>query len=134
MRKLIAAAGGVAAVLALTIAPSSAMATQQDQVVKISVAGETYQVRLTNQKNIDDALRNLNGDPTAPRIPNGRIVRGSTDINTGWSWHIDPEDFSFADVTMELCDGHPSYVEDGSLTGDRYCPWHATVVSVTPAP
>lgn len=67
------------------------------------------------------------------RIPNGRIVRGSPDVNTGCSWHLDPTDFAWADVAIEVCDGNPQNVEDGTLTSDRYCPWSATVIAVDPA-
>ena len=33
-------------------------------------------------------------------------------------------------MTTEVCDGLPSYVEDGSLTGDYFCPWSAEIVDV----
>ena len=73
--------------------------------------------------------RKLLAGKQAPQIPNGRIARGNGGVNQPWSWHIDPRDFEFADMTIELCDGLPSYVEDGTLTGDRFCPWSAKVVS-----
>lgn len=37
-------------------------------------------------------------------------------------------------MTVEVCDGNPKNVEDGSFTSDRYCPWTTTVVAVDPAP
>lgn len=42
----------------------------------------------------------------------------------------DPSDFEWAEVTTEVCDGLPSFVEDRTLTGDRFCPWAAKVVAV----
>jgi hypothetical protein len=54
-------------------------------------------------------------------------------VNTGYSWHIDPATFEWAELTMEVCDGRPSYVEDGTLTSDIFCPWSAEVVSVEAA-
>jgi len=33
------------------------------------------------------------------RIPNGRVASG-TQLNTGWSWHL--EEVTFAEVTIEL--------------------------------
>jgi hypothetical protein len=65
-------------------------------------------------------------------IPNGKIVRNDPDVNEGWSWHIDPDDFEWAEITMEVCDGLPVFVEDGTLTSDRFCPWTAQIVSVEP--
>ena len=93
----------------------------------IAVSGETYRVALTTEAQVEAAEAAKAG--TGPRIPNGRIVRG-TDVNTGWSWHI--EDFEFADVTIELCDGRPSDVErEGTaFGGGRFCPWGATVTAI----
>jgi hypothetical protein len=93
---------------------------------------ETYRVRLTDPVDIETARKLLAGE-LDPLIPNGRVVRGETDVNEGWSWHIDPGDFEFAEVTVEVCDGLPSYVEDGTVTSDRFCPWSAVIVSLEPA-
>ena len=35
-----------------------------------------------------------------------------------------------ADQTVEVCDGLPEYVEDGTVTSDYYCPWSAKIVSI----
>lgn len=64
--------------------------------------------------------------------PNGLIVRNGAETNVGYSWHIDPNDVTFVRRSAEVCDGRPSDVEDGSLTGDRYCPWTARVVQMRP--
>lgn len=102
-------------------------------VVTIKVVGEQFKVRLTDPADISIARDLLAGTGTAT-IPNGRIVRGVADVNSGYSWHLDPADFEWAEVTTEVCDGLPSFVEDGSLTGDRYCPWSAEVIAIDPAP
>jgi hypothetical protein len=94
--------------------------------------GERFRVLLTEPADQAVASRLLAGEE-GPDIPNGRIVR-RTGVNEGWSWSIDPADFEFADVTMEVCDGNPSDVESGELTSERYCPWSARVVAVEPAP
>jgi hypothetical protein len=41
-------------------------------------------------------------------------------------------DLTFAEVTIELCDGRPSDVErEGTgFGGGRFCPWTATVVRI----
>jgi hypothetical protein len=93
---------------------------------------ETFKVLLTDPGDIAIA-RDLAAGAAAPSIPNGKIIRGSADVNEGYSWHLDPADIEFAEVTTEVCDGLPSYVEDGSLSGDRFCPWSAEVVSIEPA-
>ena len=53
-------------------------------------------------------------------------------VNAPWSWHIDPATVEFADMTTEVCDGLPEYVEDFTLTSNIYCPWGAQIVSLEP--
>lgn len=102
-------------------------------VVTFEVAGdETFKALLTDPVDIAVAHQLLAGQD-APGIPNGRVVR-ETGVNEGWTWSLDPADFEFADVTIEVCDGVPSDVEAGLVTSDRYCPWSALVIAVDPAP
>ena len=100
-------------------------------IVTFEVVDERYKVLLTEPADIDIARRLLAGED-APSIPNGRVVR-ETGVNEGYSWSIDPKDIEFGDVTIEVCDGLPSDVEMGIVTGDRYCPWSAVVLGVEPA-
>lgn len=103
-------------------------------VVTIRTAGdEEYRILLTEPEDIAIAEA-LQAGEEAPPIPNGMIVRGGDGgVNVGYSWHIDPNSVEFAEFTVELCDGRPSYVEEGSLTGERFCPWSAEVVALEPA-
>ena len=101
-------------------------------IVTFDVKGEQYRILVVDPDNIAIAHRLLSGQD-APSIPNGLIVRGDPSVNTGWSWHIDPQSLEFADATTEVCDGKPSFVEDGTLSGDRFCPWSATVIAIDPA-
>jgi hypothetical protein len=115
------------------IAPSGQPAPTPGVVVTMRVAdAEEYRLRLTDPQDIGIAQKLLAGE-AAPRIPNGRVVRGEADVNAGYSWHIDPASVEFADTTVEVCDGRPSDVERGLITSDRYCPWLAKVVAITPA-
>ena len=100
-------------------------------IVTFEVVDERFKVLLTEPADIDIARRLLAGED-APSIPNGRIVR-ETGVNEGYGWSIDPNDIEFGDVTIEVCDGLPSDVEMGIVTGDRYCPWSAVVLGVEPA-
>ena len=115
-------------------APSGQPApTPTGVVITLRVAdAEEYRIRLTDADDIATARKLLHGE-AAPRIPNGRVVRGDADVNVGYSWHIDPDSVEFADTTIELCDGRPSDVERGLITSERYCPWSAKVVAMTPA-
>ncbi len=104
----------------------------QAEVVTLRVAdAEEYRIRLTEPVDIAVARRLLAGEE-APGIPSGRVVRGDSDVNVGYSWHIDPASLEFVDTTIEVCDGRPSDVERGLITSDRYCPWSAKVIRVQP--
>ena len=59
-----------------------------------------------------------------------RTIVDAPSVNAQWSSHIDPATLEFAEVTIEVCDGLPSFVEDGSLTSPTYCPWSAEVIAV----
>lgn len=100
-------------------------------VVTFEVEDETFRVLLIDPADIAVAHR-LRGGEDVPSIPNGLVLRRAG-VNEGWSWSLDPGDFEFADVTMEVCDGLPSDVEAGLVTSDRYCPWSAVVVAIGPA-
>jgi hypothetical protein len=41
------------------------------------------------------------------QIMTGAVARGDGGFNPGYSWHITPGTVSFADQTIELCDGRP---------------------------
>jgi hypothetical protein len=122
--------------LAPSVPPSAAPSDGGGEgvVVTFRVAdAEEYRILLTDPEDVAVAELLLAGEE-APRIPNGVIVRGGDGgVNTGYSWHIDPASVEFAEMTIELCDGLPSYVEDGSLTGERFCPWSAEVIAIEPA-
>ncbi len=114
--------------------PSASAAAAGPVVVTFEVAGgERFRVLLTDPADIAIADRLVAGED-APSIPNGRVVRGDTGVNEGFTWSLDPNDFEFADVTIEVCDGIPSDVEQGLVTSDRYCPWSAVIADIQPAP
>ena len=96
-------------------------------IVTFAVAGETFRVALTTPEQVAAARAAQSG--AAARIPTGRVVAG-TQVNTGWNWHL--EEVTFAEVTIELCDGRPSDVqrEGVQFGGGRFCPWTATVVRI----
>lgn len=131
-RPSIAAAALVLAGAALA-GCSAAAPGSGSAVVSFRVADqEEFSVRLDDEALIAHARELLAGGEEG-RIPSGVIVRdGDGGVNSPWTWHLDPSSVEFVDLTTEVCDGLPSFVEDGSLTSDRYCPWSAEVLSVEP--
>jgi hypothetical protein len=113
-------------------AADEARTVEAPAVVTFRVAGEEeFKVELATEELVDHAAALLDGDSVAA-IPIGTVVRGEPGVNTDWSWHIDPATFSFADATVEVCDGLPSGVEDETITSTEFCPWSAEVIDLQP--
>ncbi len=97
------------------------------------VNGERYSIFIANPQTIDQVIALSHGQSDA-KIPSGRVVKGQVFYNKPWSWHIDSQDITMAEVTIELCDGIPSYVEahldDWIASVGYFCPWSARLVSV----
>jgi hypothetical protein len=119
-------------VLAVSAAVASVLlagCVTQNPVATVEVVDQTYKIELATPELVEHAQQLLDGEDVAS-IPNGLIVRDDPGVNAPWSWHIDPASLEFADVTTEVCDGLPEYVEDGTLTSPYYCPWSAKIVSI----
>jgi hypothetical protein len=100
-----------------------------------SVVGEHFNVWVTNEVAIDDILA-LQANPDLNTFPNAPILFGAGEANHNqpWSWHLDPANVEMVEMSIELCDGRPSFVE-GEVeyfveTVERYCPWGAELVEV----
>ena len=99
------------------------------------VGGERFQVWVTNPQTIRQILDLWTGASEAS-IPNGRILRGRGRgrHNAPWHWHLDPRDIAMAELSIELCDARPSYVEanrdEWIAQVGRYCPWAAQLVDL----
>ena len=117
------------AALTVTLAGCSDDSTSPSDtaVVTFNVAGENFHVYLVGERQINAARAAQAGG--SARIPNGRIVAGTT-VNAGWSWHL--EGVEFVEAAIELCDGRPSDVERQGVQfgGGRFCPWTARIVAI----
>jgi len=98
-----------------------------------AVHSERYSIFITNEQTIEQVIALWNGQSNA-NIPSGRVLKGRVSYNKTWSWHIDSEDITMAENTIELCDGVPSYVEahldDWIATVGYFCPWSAELVAL----
>jgi hypothetical protein len=113
----------------------TSMQLQGGILATFDVVGEQFRVWITNPQTVQQVL-DLEAGRSDANIPNGRILRGpgAGDHNAPWSWHLDPEQIEMAEMTVEVCDGTPSYVEEHLDefvdTVERYCPWSAQLVDV----
>jgi hypothetical protein len=62
---------------------------------------------------------------------NGLLAAGNGGFNRNWNWHIVPGEWFLAEISVEVCDGRPSFVESELEywlnTVKRYCPWASYV-------
>jgi len=104
-------------------------------IATFKVGNDTFRVWVTNPGTITQ-LRALKAGTGTASIPNGRLLRGpgKARYNAPWKWHLDPTDIQMADVTTEVCDGAPSYVNEHVAemiaTAKRYCPWGARLIGL----
>ena len=98
-------------------------------VATFDVAGERFKAKFTKAADIALARKVLAGKATPVPFPIGKIVYGSPDVNTGYTWHLDS--VAWTESATEVCDGRPrSDVESHELTSPYYCPWGATLIAV----
>jgi hypothetical protein len=99
------------------------------------VTGQEFKVWVTNEQAIE-ALFALQAGTSSANIPNGLVQTGAGQAghNGPYSWHMDPEDIEMVELTIELCDGSPDYIEenltDWMASVERYCPWGAELVTL----
>lgn len=66
-----------------------------------------------------------------------RIPEHCGELNGRWSWYFVPNEWALADLSIEVCDGEPQYVEEhlqDYLDIERYCPWSAYVAREIESP
>jgi hypothetical protein len=104
-------------------------------VATFRVGVETFRVWVTNEETIEQIFA-LDAGESMAAIPNGTLHYGpgEFDHNLPWGWHLDPEEIEMAEMTIELCDGNPAFVEaelDYFVeTVGNYCTWAAELVSI----
>jgi hypothetical protein len=102
-------------------------------LVEFEIVDETLTVGIDDDAFATEARRLLDSGET--RVPVFNTLVDGEACDPQWSWHPDPTDVEFADFTIELCDGVPSYIEENKAewlsTVMSYCPWSARVTDVT---
>ena len=112
---------------------ASCAALSPTVLVEFEIGDETLTVGIDDDAFATEAMRLLESGET--RVPAFNTLVDGEGCDPQWSWHPDPSDVEFADFTIELCDGVPSYVEENKAewlaTVGSYCPWSARVTDVT---
>ena len=102
----------------------------------VQVVDEQFRVRIEDPAEIAQARALINSGSTINVT--GQILRGHGGFNTGYTWHLKPSTVELVDLTIELCDGMPSYVEENVDyyvdTVKQYCPWGARIMGEATEP
>ena len=95
------------------------------------VVNDVFYASITNPPGIDQALALWRGQSQA-KIPVGQLQCTSGAFNCGWSWSMSPSSITFAELTIEVCDATPSYVQGNctSFPNGTYCPWSAELTDL----
>jgi hypothetical protein len=145
-----AASVAMAAAIALGLASSAAAETVRFVVAErpgTVVHGDSYILPLSDPGDIAHARALITAEPgTLASIAVANIAPGADGVNRDWmapsrpewSWHV-TEFQGFADFTVEVLDGWPTFVEQDvagwiANTGGQIGFWNYTVVAELPVP
>jgi TusA-related sulfurtransferase len=107
-------------------------AASRPQSFTIDAVGERFTVVATDPETIRLLTENYEGK-NGMHVT-GVLVRGDGGFNSPWPWHLDPDTVRMAEISIELCDGRPSLIEEDLDywldTVGNYCPWSSKVVSI----
>jgi hypothetical protein len=95
---------------------------------------DTFVIALTDPATIAEARALASGQEPSKHVT-GLVVAEAVPYNAPWSFHLDPDSISFAEMSIEVCDAATTYVEEhlaevggAFLPGRRWCPWSSRVV------
>ncbi len=101
----------------------------------VDVVGERFSVRVTDADTIRLLVENYEGKNSMHVT--GKLARGDGGFNSPWPWHLEPDSVRMAEVSIELCDGRPSLIEEDLEywieTVGSYCPWSSNTVGIPPS-
>jgi hypothetical protein len=103
---------------------------EDGQYFTVQVGNEQFVMFATSPETIRLATENFQGKNN--RHPAGRISLSNGGFNSPYSWHFMPDTIQMVEVSIELCDGKPSYVNShlNDYLASGYCPWSGKVIKV----
>jgi hypothetical protein len=138
-KTLLATAAVVVVAAGMSAVPLTAMAAEpaapqqgKEYVATIRSSGGDFRVHLTAADDIEAAFKNLRGEGDPVTHVNGRIDRSGPEVNTGYNWHLDPNDLTFAEASVISCTGDVKEVGTDRWIDPRYCPWESRVTAMDP--
>jgi pimeloyl-ACP methyl ester carboxylesterase len=108
------------------------MAGSPSETFVVDVVGERFSVSATDPETRRLMVENYEGKNSMHVT--GKLARGDGGFNSPWPWHLEPDSVRMAEVSIELCDGRPSLIEEDLDywidTVGTYCPWSSRLVEV----
>jgi pimeloyl-ACP methyl ester carboxylesterase len=108
------------------------MAGTPSETFVVDVVGERFSVRATDGETKRLMVQNYEGKNSMHIT--GKLAQGDGGFNSPWPWHLEPDSVRMAEVSIELCDGRPSLIEEDLdywiETVGSYCPWSSDVIEV----
>ena len=116
---------------------TTATSPSQDAVFQVlackgslqSPDGEVFRILLQDPVRIREADALLSTGER--KIVLGSLRAGDGGFNAPWSWHLDPASIAFPDVSVEVCDGCPSFIQNDLnywLHLGQFWPWSADII------
>ena len=121
------------AALVLVGAASGARAQTTAYVATIQTHRGQYRAVISDPVSVQKAWAEMvSGEDFG--VPVGRLAWGDGGVNVGHRWHV--TEVTFADFTIELCDGTARMVDQNPGYWIRkvgyFCPWSGQVVGLEP--
>lgn len=92
--------------------------------------GETFTVFVNRADDIEAMTAEAAAEDKTQMVTG--IVRDARRYNSPWEFTMGPGSIILAEVSVEVCDADPYYVQDHkrSWMGERWCPWSSYVAAV----
>ena len=92
--------------------------------------GERFTVFVNRAKDIEAMTTEAAAEDKTQMVTG--IVRDARRYNAPWEFTMGPGSIILAEVSTEVCDADPNYVQDHKRAwmGDRWCPWSSYVAGV----
>lgn len=122
--------GAIALLFIMTGCDSTSVEDEIPVFIVETGGGETFRIKINDPQIVQQADSLLGAGIN--KIVHGPIIAGDGGFNAPYSWHLSPDEITFPDLAIELCDGRPSFVENDLSywleSVEVYCPWGAKLV------
>ncbi|KAN0030186.1 hypothetical protein ACTA71_009947 [Dictyostelium dimigraforme] len=117
-------------ILSLILAFSAVAYCEEAYFAFTTYRQREFVFKLTDSKLIDHARKIISKEEKKEVHVMGRIIKKREGYNPNYDYHLDPNNISFFENAIEVCDATTQYVDDhldeacgAFLPGCIFCPW-----------